>query len=127
MDIITRLTSDSIWFVSTTAASLDVTVILVCVVSMSICAGLAAFLFSFFKEESFEDGLKASRAKIEDKETRRKQQEEKEAAKQRANELKKARKNAKKASGLSTSGQEKDNGIGSTGTGKEQVKNYKFI
>lgn len=125
MDLITRLTSDSVWFVSTTAASLDVTVILVCVVSLSICAGLAAFLFSFFKEESFEDGLKASREKVEDKETRRKQQEEKDAAKQRANELKKARKNAKKASGLSSSGQEKDTGIVTSGTVKEQVE-YEF-
>ena len=109
MDILTRLMSDTYWFVSTTAASLDVTVIGVCVLSMSICAGLAAFLFSFFKEQTFEDGLKASRNRLEDKETRRKQQEEKEAAKQRANELKKARKASKKAAASATITEEKEN------------------
>ena len=96
MDLLTRLAGDSVWFVSTTAASLDVTVILVSLLTFAICAGLAVLLFSFFKEQSFEDGLKASRARTEDKETRRKQQEEKEAAKQRANQLKKARKANKK-------------------------------
>jgi len=96
MDLLTRLAGDSVWFVSTTAASLDVTVILVSLLTFAICAGLAVLLFSFFKEQSFEDGLKASRVRTEDKETRRKQQEEKEAAKQRANQLKKARKANKK-------------------------------
>merc|ERR1712141_275983 len=95
-DLLTRLAGDSVWFVSTTAASLDVTVILVSLLTFAICAGLAVLLFSFFKEQSFEDGLKASRVRTEDKETRRKQQEEKEAAKQRANQLKKARKANKK-------------------------------
>ena len=118
MDVLTRLMSDSIWFVTTTAASLDVTVIGVCVLSMSICAGLAAFLFSFFKEESFEDGLKASRATLEDKETRRKQQEEKEAAKQRANELKKARRAAKKTAATT---EEKENEIA------QPIKDYQVI
>lgn len=123
--------SDTIWFVSTTAQSLDVTVILVCVVSLSICAGLAAFLFSFFKEESYEDGLKASLIKVEDKETRRKQQEEKEAAKQRANELKKARKKGnKRASVLATSVEEKGNDNASSGNLKDQVyinSNYSIL
>ena len=122
MDIVTRLMSDTVWFVSTTAQSLDVTVIIVCVLSLSICAGLAAFLFSFFKEESFEDGLKASRTRVEDKETRRKQQEEKEAAKQRANELKKARKASKRASVLATSIEGKGNDIVPSGYIKDQVQ-----
>ena len=123
MDILTRLMSDTVWFVSTTAHSLDVTVIVVCIVSLSICAGLAAFLFSFFKEESFEDGLKASRAQI-DKEAKRKQQEEKEAAKQRANELKKARKASKKAAGHVVPGDGKDNYSSESGIAKEQVFIY---
>lgn len=120
MDILTRLMSDTYWFVSTTAASLDVTVIGVCVLSMSICAGLAAFLFSFFKEQSFEDGLKASRSRIDDKETRRKQQEEKEAAKQRANELKKARKASKRASASATITDYKENVMTLVGKNEEQ-------
>ena len=125
MDILTRLTSDTIWFVSTTAATLDVTVIGVCVLSMSICAGLAVFLFSFFKEQSFEDGLKASRARLEDKESRRKQQEEKEAAKQRANELKKARKAIKKAS-LPTPTDDKEDDVAAPGNRKDhEVNNYR--
>ena len=121
MEMVTRLMSDTVWFVSTTAQSLDVTVIIVCVLSLSICAGLAAFLFSFFKEESFEDGLKASRTRVEDKETRRKQQEEKEAAKQRANELKKARKASKRASVLATSIEGKGNDLAPSGNIKDQV------
>ena len=120
MDILTRLMSDTAWFVSTTAHSIDATVIVVCIVSLSICAGLAAFLFSFFKEESFEDGLKASRTQI-DKEAKRKQQEEKEAAKQRANELKKARKASKKAAVQASSGDGKDNYSTENGIAKEQV------
>ena len=116
--MLTRLISDTYWFVSTTAASLDVTVIGVCVLSMSICAGLAAFLFSFFKEQTFEDGLKASRNRLEDKEARRKQQEEKEAAKQRASELKKARKASKKAAASATITDEKEN----DGTFDEKTK-----
>ena len=128
MDIVRRLMGDTIWFVSTTAQSLDVTVIVVCALSLSICAGLAAFLFSFFKEESFEDGLKASRTKIEDKETRRKQQEEKEAAKQRANELKKARKASKRASVLATSVEEKGNDNVPSGNLRDQVYiKWKFL
>ena len=122
MDILTRLMSDTYWFVSTTAASLDVTVIGVCVLSMSICAGLAAFLFSFFKEQTFEDGLKASRNRLEDKEARRKQQEEKEAAKQRANELKKARKASKKAAASATSTEEKENGVAFEKNQEQEVR-----
>ena len=120
MDILTRLMSDTYWFVSTTAASLDVTVIGVCVLSMSICAGLAAFLFSFFKEQTFEDGLKASRNRLEDKEARRKQQEEKEAAKQRANELKKARKASKRAAASATTTEEKENDVAFVEKNQEQ-------
>ena len=119
MDILTRLMSDTAWFVSTTAHSIDATVIVVCIVSLSICAGLAAFLFSFFKEESFEDGLKASRAQI-DKEAKRKLEEEKKAAKQRAIDAKKDKKKLKKAA-VQASGEGKDNYASENGIAKEQV------
>ena len=110
MDTFTTLMCDTLWFVSSTASSIDATVIGVCILSLTACAGLAVFLFSFFKEQSFEDGLKTSRSRIEDKEARRKQQEEKEAARQRANEQKKARKASKKAS-APIEPNDKDSGI----------------
>ena len=117
--MLTRLVGDTAYFVSTTAHSIDATVIVVCIVSLSICAGLAAFLFSFFKEESFEDGLKASRAQI-DKEAKRKQQEEKEAAKRRAIDAKKHKKKLNKAA-VQASGESKDNYASENGIAKEQV------